>query len=151
MLKLHPIEFFLRAIPEGFLFILAVYIFSKTRIDRKKYIVSSMIFAITMFMVRLLPIDYGIHTILSLIFLVLLTTTYNKIDAMQSMKSVLIVVLMQFIIEGINILILKLIPNINIESVFNNPVKKTLLGIPSLMMAYVVIWVLNKKKEVEIC
>lgn len=148
MLKLHPIEFFLRAIPEGFLFLLAVYIFSKTAIDRKKYIISSTIFAIIIFTIRLLPIDYGIHTILSLIFLVLLTTTYNKIDAMKSMKSVLIVVLMQFIIEGINILILKLIPSINIENVFNDPVKKTLLGIPSLVVAYLVIWLLNKKKEV---
>ena len=31
MLKLEPIEFFFRAIPEGFLFILAIYVFSKTK------------------------------------------------------------------------------------------------------------------------
>ena len=49
MLKLEPIEFFLRAIPEGFLIILGIYILSKTRIDKKKYLVSSIVYAITIF------------------------------------------------------------------------------------------------------
>lgn len=152
MLKLQPIEFFFRAIPEGFLFVLAVYIFSKTAIDKRKYMICSGIFAIIMFMIRLLPIEYGIHTILSLILLVVLTTMYNKIDTMKAMKSVLIIVLMQFIIEGINILILNLIPNINIDSLFKDPISKTLLGMPSLFMAYLVVYLfylISKRKKNE--
>lgn len=150
MLKLHPIEFFLRAIPEGFLFVLAVYIFSKTKIDKKKYIICSVIFAISMFIIRLLPINYGVHTILSLMLLVLLITTYNKMDVIKAMKSVLIVVLMQFLIEGINVLILTLIPSINIDNLFKDPITKTLVGLPSLIVAYLIVYsfyLLNKKKE----
>lgn len=150
MLRLHPIEFLLRAIPEGFLFVLAVYIFSKTKIDKNKYIICSVIFAISMFIIRLLPINYGVHTILSLMLLVLLTTTYNKIDVIKAMKSVLIVVLIQFLIEGINVLILTLIPSININNLFKDPITKTLVGLPSLIVAYLIVYsfyLLNKKKE----
>lgn len=35
MLKLSPIELFFRAIPEGFLFILAIYSFSRIKINKK--------------------------------------------------------------------------------------------------------------------
>lgn len=150
MLKLHPIEFFLRAVPEGFLFIFAVYVFSKVNINKPKYIISSILFAIIMFIVRLLPINYGVHTILALMLVVLLTTTYNKIDVIKAMRSVLSVVLIQFLTEGINILILNLIPNINIDTLFDDPVVKTLIGLPSLLIAALLIYIFyafNKKKE----
>ena len=44
MLKLTLLEFFLRGLPEGFLIIFAVYVFSKTVINIKRYIVSSIIY-----------------------------------------------------------------------------------------------------------
>jgi hypothetical protein len=150
MLKLQPIEFFLRAVPEGFLFIFAVYIFSKTNIIKKKYIVSSVLFAVIMFIVRLLPINYGVHTILGLMFLVILTSTYNKVDVIKSMRSALILVLIQFLTEGINILILNLIPNINIYTLVEDPIIKAIVGLPSLIMATLVVYIfyaVNKKKE----
>lgn len=151
MLKLHPIEFFLRTIPEGFLFVFVVYVFSKTAIDKKKYIISSVLFAIIIFMVRLLPINYGVHTILSLILLLMLTTKYNKIDVMKSISSVLILVLIQFLAEAINILIINLIPNINTDILLEDPVYKTLLGLPSLITIGLIVYlfyVVGKKKEV---
>lgn len=150
MLKLHPIEFFLRAIPEGFLFVLAVYIFSKTKIDKRKYVVASIIYGGILYLVRLLPINYGVHTILALMFLVLFVTMYNKIDTIKVMRSVLIIFLIQFLTEGLNILVINLIPNINIDILFNDPIAKALLGLPSLIVAYSIIYLfylLNKKKD----
>jgi len=151
MLKLEPIEFFLRAIPEGLLIILGIYVLSKTSIDKRKYLVSSIVYAITIFCIRLLPINYGVHTILILLFLVLLTIIYIKIDVILTMRSALIVFLLQFISEGINVFILQLIPNINLDKLFLNPVSKTLLGIPSLMLLAIIIYIfyiLDKRKDV---
>ena len=150
MLRLHPIEFFLRALPEGFLFMFAVYVFSRVNINKRKYIISSILFAVIMFIVRLLPIIYGVHTILALMLLVFLTTIYNKIDVIKAMRSVLSVVLIQFLTEGINILILNLIPNINIDTLFHDPVVKTLVSLPSLLIATLLIYLfylVNRKKE----
>ena len=151
MLKLQPIEFILRAIPESFLVIFAIYVFSTTTINKKKYIISSILFATIIFMVRLLPINYGVHTILALMLLLMLTTKYNKIDVMKSISSVLILVLIQFLAEAINILILNLTPNINIDILLEDPVFKTLLGLPSLIIISLIVYLfykVNKKKEV---
>ena len=151
MLKLQPIEFFFRAIPEGFLFVFAVYVFSTTTINKKKYIISSILFATIIFMVRLLPINYGVHTILALMLLLMLTTKYNKIDIMKSVRSVLVLVLIQFFAEGINILIINLTPNINIDILLEDPIFKTLLGLPSLIMISLIVYLfykVSKKKEV---
>ena len=151
MLKLQPIEFFFRAIPEGFLFVFAVYVFSRTAINKKKYIISSILFATIIFMVRLLPINYGVHTILALMLLLMLTTKYNKIDIMKSVRSVLVLVLIQFFAEGINILIINLTPNINIDILLEDPIFKTLLGLPSLIMISLIVYLfykVSKKKEV---
>lgn len=151
MLRLQPIEFILRAIPEGFLFILAVYIFSKTEIDKRKYITSSIVYAVTIFLVRLLPINYGVHSILALLFLVLFITIYNKIDTIKVMRSVLIIFIIQFLTEGLNIIILNLIPNIDLDSLLNSALIKNLLGLPSLAAAYLIVYLFylkNNKRDI---
>lgn len=151
MLRLQPIEFILRAIPEGFLFILAVYIFSKTEIDKRKYITSSIVYAVTIFLVRLLPINYGVHSILALLFLVLFITIYNKIDTIKVMRSVLIIFIIQFLTEGLNIIILNLIPNIDLDSLLNSALIKNILGLPSLAAAYLIVYLFylkNNKRDI---
>ena len=71
MLKLSVVEFVARAVPEAFLFIFAIYTFSHTRINKKRYLLSSLLMTIMIFIIRSLPISYGIHTILSIMVLIL--------------------------------------------------------------------------------
>lgn len=67
------------------------------------------------------------------------------------MRSALIVFLLQFVSEGVNVFVLRLIPNIDFEKLFLNHVLKTLLGIPSLIILAVIIYIfysLDKRKDV---
>lgn len=134
MLKLSALEFFLRAIPESFLIIFAVYAFSKTAIEVKRYSLSSIIFSIMIYIIRLLPIHYGVHTILGIILIIILTVNINKIDIIKSIQAVILTVILQFICEGINIFIIQNIFKMDINYVFNKPVLKILYGIPSLII-----------------
>ena len=97
MLELRPIEFLLRGLPEGFLVVFAIYIFSKTEIDKKKYLITSIIFSLIIYIVRLLPISYGVHMILSLLILLLIIVSYNKIDVIKGVKSIILIYLLQLI------------------------------------------------------
>ena len=135
MLKLQPIEFFLRVLPESFLFILAVYIFSQTKIDKKKYFISGLIFSIVVFIIRSLPINYGVHMILSVLFLLFMSAKYNKIDVISSIRSIILTYLIQLISEALNILFLNM-TNVNLEVAFLNPITKNLLGIPSIILTF---------------
>lgn len=151
MLKLQPIEFLLRGIPESFLFILAIYVFSKTKINIKIYIITSLLYAISTYVIRLLPINYGVHTILSLLFLGFLVIYYNKIDSIKALSSTIIIYLIQILTEGINVLLLNVM-DINIEQLVDNPFIKTMLGIPSLILSYLIVLIfyyINKKKMGE--
>lgn len=134
MLKLSILEFFIRVIPESFLIIFAVYTFSKTAIEVKKYFLSSIILAIMTFMIRSLPIHYGIHTILCIIVIILLICNINKIDIIKSIQAVIITIILQFICEGINVFMIQNIFKLDINYVFNEPVLKLLYGIPSLVI-----------------
>lgn len=152
MLKLEPIEFLLRGIPEGFLYILGVYIFSRIKINQKKYLISSVITAAVITFIRLLPIDYGVHTILSILFIIFLSMLYNNIDPIKVIRATILTFIIQFLSEGINIVILSIIPNIDLDSLFNNAKIKNFLGIPSLIITLIVMILLNKiyKKKDEI-
>lgn len=149
MLKLHPIEFLLRGIPEGFLFIISIYVFSKVSINKKKCIISSLLYSANAYLIRLLPINYGVHTILSLLFLGVLIIYYNKIDVIKALRSTIIIFLIQFLAEGVNVLLLNAI-NIDINNISNDPLTKSILGIPSLLISYLVViifYFINNKKK----
>lgn len=149
MLQLSPIEFILRGLPEGFLVIFAVYIFSKTKIDKKKYLVTSIIFSLIIYIVRLLPISYGVHMILSLFSLLLIIVFYNKIDVIKGIKSIIFIYLIQLISELINVLILNIM-NIDLEVLSLDPVYKNILGFPSLIITAIIIYIIfrfNKKRR----
>lgn len=149
MLRLHPIEFLLRGIPEGFLFILSIYVFSKVNINKKRYIISSLLYSITTYIIRLLPINYGVHTILSLLFLGILIIYYNKIDVVKALRGTIIIFLIQFLTEGINVILLNIM-SIDIDNLSNDPLMKSALGIPSLLFSYLIVclfYFINKRKR----
>ncbi|ENK1244226.1 hypothetical protein AB2063_002412 [Clostridium botulinum] len=132
MLKLSVVEFVARAVPEAFLLIFAIYTFSNTRINKKRYLLSSFLMIIMIFIIRSLPISYGIHTILSIMVLVLLSYIINKIDVITAVKSTIITIIFQFVCEGINIFIIQYVLKDDMSYIFNNANLKTIYGIPSL-------------------
>ena len=149
MLKLEPIEFFLRSLPECFLLILAIHSFSKIKIDKKKYIISSFICSVAIFLVRMLPINYGVHTILAMGITSILGVAINKIDVIKAIKGVLIVIILQFALEGMNIFIIENIFKADIDKVFADPVQKALYGLPSICMLAIIVvgyYIINYKK-----
>lgn len=149
MLELKPIEFILRGLPEGFLVVFAIYVFSKNEIDKKKYLITSIIFSLITYMVRMLPINYGVHMVLSVLILLFIVVSYNKIDVVSSIKSIIFIYLIQFVSEAINVLILNFM-NIDLEIQFKNPIYKSIIGIPSLIITAIIIlifYIFNKKRR----
>ena len=139
MLELEPIEFFFRAIPEGFLVILTIYIFSNTTIDRKDYIITSLISTCMIFGVRALPVSYGVHTIINIGLVIILSVLKNKINTIKVIKSALIYAIFQLMAEGINMFIIERVLKEDVNIVFADPFKKSIYGIPSLIIVFFLI------------
>lgn len=139
MLKPTLLEFFVRGIPEAFLFVFAVYGLSKRFINTNRYIISSIIFVMMVYMIRFLPIHYGVHTILNLFVLIILNVNINKINLIESIRWGIVTIILQFVCEGINALIIKYIFKSDINYVFNNPVLKVLYGMPSILIFAIIV------------
>ena len=149
MLDIKPIEFLLRALPESFLVIIAIYLFSKTDINLSNYRITSIVFSIIWYITRKLPISYGVHMILSVILLQFIVVFYNKIDAIKGIKGIIYIYLIQLISELFNILILKLL-NIELELLLTDPLYKTILGLPSIITTGIITflyYVISKKRK----
>lgn len=146
MLQLSLLELFFRTLPESCIYIWAGYIFSNNKIDKTKFILSSILLSLWTFFIRLLPIHFGVHTILFLIVYILICALINKIDIIKSISSGLISVIILFICEGINVFILRLL-EIDIEITFKEPVTKLLYGTPSLFLFGLIITILYKIKS----
>lgn len=134
MLKLTTIEIIFRAIPEGFLYMLGFYAFSKTRVNLKRYIISSILGGGLIGVVRALPISYGIHTILLIILLAGLCTFINKINTIKAIQAGILVFVSMFICEAINVLLIYSVFAKNMEYIFSDPKLKIIYGIPSLVI-----------------
>lgn len=145
MLKLSVFELFARLIPEVLVFIFAAYVFTKTKIEGKQFIISSVLLGICVFTIRMLPINYGVHTILNIIMLTIIACTVIKADIIEGIKSSLLTAIILFALEGINIMILRMLVGENLENIISNPVTKTLCTLPSLIGLLVVVWIYYKQ------
>ncbi|MBU3171050.1 hypothetical protein [Clostridium estertheticum] len=140
MLRLTLLEVVLRSLPEEFLVIFAVYVFSKTVVNVKRYIISSIIYIIAVCLIRLLPIQYGVHTILNIIIIIVLTTNVNKISIINSIKASIITVILLFICEGINVFIVRYVFKVDVKHVFSQPLSKILYSVPSLVIFALIVF-----------
>ena len=58
MIKLSFLELIIRVIPEEAIFIWACYILSKTKFQLNRYLLSTILLALTTYIVRSLPINW---------------------------------------------------------------------------------------------
>lgn len=153
MLRLTWFEFLVRGIPEEFLFVLAIYAFSKTGIDLKKYLISGVLASVMAYLVRLLPIQYGIHSLLGLVFIVIIVTFINKIDIIKSIRGGIVTFILCFILEGISLSFIQFVLKKDLNNMMNDPILKTLIGLPSLIVFGIIVIVyycrLSKRKELQ--
>lgn len=152
MLKLSLIEFFLRLIPEGFLLALSIYAFSGTAINKRRLIISWAILSINPYIIRMLPINFGVHTILLIMLYIVVAVNINRVDMMIAIKLSLIAIIILSICDFVNLFIVVKILNMPIEKLLDNTLTKTLLGLPSLGLFFIIVFFSyrRKLKKVEV-
>ena len=151
MLNLSGIEFFFRGLPEGFLFIFAVYAFSHKKLKIKNFLFSGIIIAIIVYLIRMLPIHFGVHVLVSMIFIIYVSVIINGIDIKESIKGTMLVILLEFLCEMVNVFIIQKLIKHDIDMIFIDPILKVKYGIPSLVLLGLIIfsyYKLNKKRVV---
>lgn len=153
MLQLPIIALFLRTIPEGILLIFANYVITNTKIDKKKMVISGILLGISTYLVRLLPIHFGVHTIILLMVYILLSVKMNHIDFYKAVGSSIICVIVMFCFEWITVTIAINILGIIDAGLLGDPLMNILCGLPSLVVSYLAVLTIfyiknNRRKRV---
>lgn len=147
MLKLTLLEFFLRTIPESFILIMALFILCDVKIKVKPYIISSILYGVCQYFIRILPINYGINTIIGIFVMILIMNQICKVEIILAIKSSLIITIVLFLLEWINMIGLTFLLGDYMKVIFNNSTLKILYGIPSLILLEGLILIYYKTKK----
>ncbi|MFA0814423.1 MAG: hypothetical protein ACC608_01395 [Anaerofustis sp.] len=140
-----------KGIPEGLLDVLAVFILTQQKFVLKKYIIISVVFIISNYLVRLLPINFGVNTMIGLLILVLLFVFFTKSDVPKLIKSTIIILITLFVCEFATVAVLTLIfGQAQLDSILLDPMQKALYGIPSTLLfaaaVYAMYYFMKKRK-----
>ena len=130
MLRITLFEFVFRGIPELVLFILAAYIFSRTKIHKRDFIIAILVSNVGVFL-----------TILNIIFQSVVVIRVCKIDPIKTVKASILSTIILFGSEFLNVGLLNIIFKNDITIMFENIKIKTICGLPSLYNLYM------KKRE----
>ena len=138
---------FLRMIPESIVVIYACYIIINKKLDNKKILFSGVLSGIIMYLVRMLPINFGVHTILGLLAYIGILSKWHKLELFKSIKVSLIVMIILFISDAVTVFVYINILNISGEILFNKNIIGTLLSMPTLIIFVLIIMVIKLIKN----
>ena len=124
---------FLRCIVEVFIVNFMIYTLSKRSINNTNYYIVSILLSVLTYVVRLLPIYYGVHIVINLITFISIMTILG-IPLIKSIKNTLITFTILEFSEILNLIILIILDNKFWED--NEIYIKGSLGSPSLIFLF---------------
>jgi len=139
------VELLIKGVPEGLLLILALHLFTRTKIETKKYFALSVSYVVITYFIRMLPIQLGINTMLSILTLVLLYQLAYRSQLEKLAKlvaSAVAILILIMISEALNIVLLKMIFGMDktLELLSsNNGLTKSFSTIPSTVFTAIFI------------
>jgi len=139
-LHISILELIIKGIPEGFLDVLCIYVFTRTSIEKKKYILQSIITVLAIYLIRQLPINYGVNSILSLLFFAILFSFIYKMPFSKIIKAGMVTIIIIFICELINVYLLYQVFGSELtQQLLSESVSKSICGIPSTVLFALII------------
>jgi hypothetical protein len=152
-LEIVIFEFLLGYALQGFAIVLGVFVFNRQKIVLKSYLFASVLVIIISYLVRLLPISFGVHTILNVLFLFLVCIIVLKMSAYTTIRAALLVTMILLICEMADVAVMiRILGKEKFERMMMDSVEKAIIGFPgavffSLLVILAYFILNNRKKE----
>lgn len=129
-LKIIVFEYLLGYCLQSFAVVLGIYALNKQKVLFKDYMIASIFLMIISIFVRLLPITFGVHIIINMIFLYLTCVILLKMPAYKTIRSTSLCFVLILICEMIVASILMLIiGKEHFESLMADSLQKSYIGV----------------------
>ena len=148
MLESSLVYIITRTFPESLILVLSGVVLLGINIDRKRVFKDGIILGIIIAIIRLLPITFGVHSILSMISLCIILFKYPNNDIVESMVSTCLVWISVAISECIYVLIATSLLNIKVENLMDNTtLQGAIITLPSLLIMFLIVLLLKYIKN----
>ncbi len=127
-------------------------IFLKKNIEWKKILLIGGISGMTTHFFRLIPISFGFHSVLAFVILTILLTRFYKDRLIECFIAVIKSAILLVVLETICVNLIIFFSKIKLDVFLDSPVLKTLLGLPQILLMFVIgglILKLRKSKKEE--
>jgi hypothetical protein len=147
----HIIALFLQFIPEGTALAFLATVFLKVQVNKNIVVIMGMIGGLSGYLFRMLPLTFGFHTILSILLQTVLLNYFYQKRVLDCFISILKPFILLFFCEIITANTLPYITNRPLEDILKNPLLKTIVVLPQvillLLVGIILLWMRNKKEQ----
>ena len=148
MLESSLVYIITRTFPESLVLVLSGVVLLGINIDKKRIFKEGIILGIIIGVIRLLPITFGVHSILSMISLCIILLRCDNNDIVKSMVSTCLVWISLALSECIYILISISFLNIKVERLTDNTtLQGAIITLPSLLIMFLIVLLLKYAKD----
>ncbi|MEL7565028.1 MAG: hypothetical protein AAGU27_09120 [Dehalobacterium sp.] len=131
-------------IPENIALVVLAFAIAKAKFDWKRIILMGTLLACIAFVTRLIPITFGVHTLVCLGLLIFLLNYFQKVDLIRSILSVLISAFILILGEYCSRMATLAIFNLTMEEVTNSEFLITVTGIPEVVLLFILALLIKK-------
>lgn len=136
LLKLSCISFLIQGIPESIAIIAFCYALLDLNFEWPRIIKQGLVLAISTYLIRLLPLPFGVHTIVVIFILVYYLARFSKVKLILAFKASLLTYIAIAIAEiFFNELGLRLL-DLTLTEAYNNKFLWSLLGLPQVFLLF---------------
>ena len=140
MLESALVYIIARTFPESIVAVLSGMILLGINIDKGKVLKYGIYLGFIISIIRLLPINFGVHSILSMIAVWMILFKNSSNDIIKSIVSTCLVWISLALSEGIYILIATDILNIGVEKLMDNTsLNGAIITLPSLLIMFLIV------------
>lgn len=142
----QPIYSLFRLIPETFLILYSICLLTDSKVDFKKLSVAAIIGGIGVYITRLMPIHFGVHTILLVMFDIFLSVRMIKVEIYKAIAGSLIAVIICFISDIIIIFVYTKVFQFASDIILGQSLLSVMASFPSLIIFYSIVkWIVHLK------
>lgn len=147
-MKLPFLVLLMQGIPEEISLVTLAFVIAKADLNWKKIVFGGAFLACSMYVIRLLPISFGVHTIVLILLLIIFVKVLGQIqDLSKAILACLISILVLITTEIIILTALMSFLGISEQEFLNNVTLRILLTLPQVFVMFFLAFVIYKVRK----
>ena len=134
----------IQGLPEQIAVMTLAFVFAKIRLEWKKIIIFAIIMTLTVYLLRMLPITFGIHTIVLLGLQFFFLIQFCQVHVLEALRACLISVLLLIMVEYICFTLFTVLFGISFETYMNDVTTRILISWPQVIVLFLISFIVLK-------